>query len=283
MRFAYLIHAHGDLDQLSSLIARLLRDDPDDIIIVHVDRRSSITDRALEELRAAVSSRFVITPRVKCRWGHPSLCEAAVILMETLDGIKYDYAHLISGQDWPIGPKASMVADIDPGACYVTLKDAGLAERMNDYHFYNRLLPPSAHSPNWKPLRQALLFASRGWTLATRFLGKSRQCPFGPAWQRGSAWWSLPPEVVRFLAASMAAMLQSGRLRYTLCSDEHVPQTILAYSPFADRIRPNRRFMIWNGASPKILAAEHLPLIEGSQCWFARKVSLSRDPFFLNL
>lgn len=285
MRFAYLILAHRDLAQLRALIERLLRDDPDDLVVLHLDARCPVPPDEIAALRDAFGRALLMTPRIASRWGHHSLCAAELLLMQALASRRYDYAHLLSGQDWPIRRKSEIVAGIQSGTCYLTLDQPAMSERMDDFHLHGRLMTPGAPlSPPAYYARQGLRAAAQLLNGALAAAGRKRRCPFGPDWKRGSQWWSLPHAAVAHVAAELASTIASGRLRFTVCSDEQVIQTILAHSPFAPAIEDNRRFFIWNGASsPETLTAAHLPAIRVSDDWFARKCEAARDSFFLSL
>lgn len=282
MRMAYLVLAHRDLDQLGALATRLLRDDPQDHVIIHYDRGSPTSDEELRAFASRFGGAVSLTPRVRCRWGHHSQVEAEWLLKKAASELPIDYAHLISGQDWPVADKAAMIAGIEPGVCYVTFESRDQSERMNDYHFHDRMLGPNPHPTSARyHLDMNLRRAAR---LYTRARGP-RICPFGPSWKKGSAWWTLPKAAIDHAVPRIAQLIGSGRLRHTLCADEHVIHTVMTYSPFADRLEGYRRFIRWKPgtSNPELLRAADEPAIRASDAWFARKVDRAVDPFFLNL
>lgn len=282
MRFAYLILAHKDLDQLQALIARLLRDDPEDRVILHYDRASPTSDDELASFAGRFAGAVSLAARTRCLWGHHSLVEAEQSLKQAADAVPYDYAHLLSGQDWPVGSKAELLQSLEPGGCYLSFEAPDMTDRMDDYHFHDRMLGPNPHKTNWDYRKDmALRGAARLWT---RVKGK-RGCPFGSSWKKGSAWWSLPKDVVSYTLPLVQQLIDTGRLRHTLCSDEHVMPSLLYHSPYADRLRDNRRFIRWTpgSSSPELLRAADKAEIAASGAWFARKVDRAVDPFFLAL
>jgi hypothetical protein len=142
---AYLILAHRDMEQLGSLVARLLRDDPDDRVVIHYDRGSPVSDEDLQAFAARFGDAVSLVPRIRCLWGHHSQIEAEWRLKKAATELPVDYAHLISGQDWPVADKGAMVASIEPGAAYVSFEQPDMTERMDDYHFHDRMLGPNPH------------------------------------------------------------------------------------------------------------------------------------------
>lgn len=282
MRFAYLILAHRDMEQLHALVSRLLRDDPEDRVVIHYDRNSPVSDEELARFAAGFGGAVTLTPRMGCLWGHHSQAAAELLLKQGASALDYDYAHLISGQDWPVMDRKAMAASIDPGACYLTFESPDRADRMDDYHFHDGMLGPNPHKTSWDYRKDmALRRVARLWTR----LAGPRTCPFGASWKKGSAWWSLPREAVDYAVPRIEELVRTGRVRHTLCSDEHIMQTVMHYSPFADRLAENRRFIRWKPgtSNPELLKDTDEPAILASGAWFARKVDRAVDPFFLSL
>lgn len=279
---AYLILAHRDLDQIGALVARLLRDDPGDHVLIHFDRGSPIADADLQSFAQRFGGSVTLTPRIRCRWGHHSLVEAEWLLMDAASKLAIDQAHFLSGQDWPIVGKAKVVAQSQPDTCHYSYEQPDMAGRMDAYHFHDRMLGPNAHRTAWHYRLDMTLRSIARFTTSVR---GPRSCPLGTSWKKGSAWWSLPRAALDHTAPRLRRLIESGRLRHTLCSDEHATGTILAYSPFAAGIEGNRRFIRWPGgaSSPAVLGAADLPAMGASNAWFARKVDRAVDPFFLKL
>jgi hypothetical protein len=279
MRQAFLILAHHGPDRLAPLVDRLLASDGGDHAVLHVDRRAPVADAALHDWAAGYAGRLRLAPRVPCRWGHRSLVGAMAGLIAAAEAESYDYAHLISGQDWPVLRPTALRARIAPGRAYLSFEQPDMAERMTGYHFNDFMLGPNAHRTALHyRLDLALRRAGRSWT---RLRGP-RACPVGPAWRKGSQWWSLPRAALAFAAPRLRAMIDGGHLRHTQCSDEHVMQTVLAASPFADRIADdNRRFIRWGArSSPDVLTRADAEAVRASDAWFMRKVDAAQDDFF---
>ena len=100
-KHAYLIIAHKD-DLTYRTLLRLL-DDPRNDIFVHMDIKN--VDYDVEKVNNYIQNgRIVHTKRTNVTWGGYSQINAELLLLEyaTLGNIKYDYYHLISGQDLPI-------------------------------------------------------------------------------------------------------------------------------------------------------------------------------------
>ena len=154
---------------------------------------------------------------------------------------------------------------------------------MDRFCFEERIL-----SPNRKPRpllwRVDALVRRLGEAVDAYYAkrGLARPQPLGP-WVKGSQWWSLPRDAAEHARDALHSLKQSGRLRFTQCSDEHVIPTALYNSSFRSSISGNRRFMVWPEGqwSPAVLTRQSPVPIEGS--WFARKFDARVDDFFYGL
>jgi hypothetical protein len=281
MRMAYLILAHDGEAQLDALLCRLLPPGSPDIAIVHADRRSDLW-RSLRTAPAGDRERVrLIADPVAVRWGHWSQVAAILRLIEAALDAGCDYAHLISGADWPVVAREDMaVALSTTPLCHIEASVGLQEERMQGYRLDARWLQLDrarnrlAYAATWE-LRRVSRWIER--------LSQPRSRPWG-SWHKGSTWWSLPAEVLQLLAHELPPLIASGRLTGTLCADEHVIPTIVA-AHFPDRLAENRRFIVWpeGHSSPRLLVAADQSAMLVSGAWFARKVSLGHDPFFLAL
>lgn len=287
MRMAYLILAHDEGEQLARLIDRLVPPGSPDIAIVHADAGSALWPALRQRWPQDSESLRLVRDPVRVRWGHWSQVAATARLVEAAREAACDYAHFISGADWPCVPRGQMVAQLSaeaPPACFVEAVAGEQEDRMACRRLDTRWL-------RLDPKRDRLAYAAT-WELrrlsrwidrAADTLGQPRSLPYG-RWHKGSQWWSLPREAIALLASELPRLLASGRLKGTLCSDEHVVPTIIA-AHFAGRLRPNHRFIDWSTgeSSPRVLGAADRPAIEASGAWFMRKVSARHDDFFLRM
>jgi hypothetical protein len=281
MRMAYLILAHEDEAQLDALIEVLVPPGSPDVAIVHADRRSTLW-RALRRRLPGGRLRLVPDP-VAVRWGHQGQVVAIEKLVAQAVRARCDYAHLISGADWPLVPRERIVAEIERGngRCHIEARPGHLEERMQTFRFDTRWLrlDPArdrrAYAVAWELRRLAR------WCDAARLrLGRERSRPWG-RWHYGSQWWSLPADALNVLARELPRLLRSRRLAGTVCADEHVVQTIIARA-FPDRLAENRRFIDFppGTSSPHLLDETHRAPLLASDAWFMRKVSRAHSSFF---
>lgn len=284
MRMAYLIMAHDNRAGLEELLRALLPPGCDDFALVHADAGSTLW-RELRETPLAGDPRVQVLPDpVRVIWGHWSQVEAARRLIDAALAEGCDYAHTLSGVDWPLATRERIIAEIAQApqdTCFAEAIPGDQADRMQDYRFDTRWLrlDPDrdrlAYSVTWQ-LRRAARIVGR----VRSALGLDRSRPLGP-WHKGSCWWSLPEAALKTSSQDLAGLIAAGRLKGTVCADEHALPTSLALH-HRERLQPNRRFIVFpdGASSPRVLAQADLPAIRASGAWFARKVDPQIDPFF---
>lgn len=278
--FAYLVLAHDAPAQLEALIERLLGGAPADFVVLHVDRRSALWPYAARRLTARFGQRVqLITAPAAVRWGHRSQLVATRKLLDAALSRDFDMAHLLSGRDWPVAARATIAGDADAGRCCIETARGEQQERMQHWWFHARFLNPRAiGGVGYRATKKGLRIASRAATALRR-----RTNPYGEVWHKGSQWWSLPRDVCAIVTDELERLEHEGRLRFTACSDEHVIQTIVA-TRYPDRIVGSRRYTDWSTgeSSPKTLTSADVPAIAASSAWFARKVDVAVDAWFLD-
>ncbi|MCI6059631.1 MAG: beta-1,6-N-acetylglucosaminyltransferase [Dorea sp.] len=100
-KHAILIMAHNQYDILEKLLIMLDHERND--IYIHIDRKSGFFDE--EHFKQLCHhSRVTFIPRKRLHWGHSSLVECELDLMEAAvsSGETYCYFHLLSGVDLQI-------------------------------------------------------------------------------------------------------------------------------------------------------------------------------------
>lgn len=287
MRMIYLVLAHEGRAQLDALVERLAPEGSPDRVIIHADRRSELW-RNLRDNPPKDQRRIqVIQKPVASRWGHRSLLAAICLLIERAIELECDYAHLISGNDWPIAVRQDILKELEssrPPRCYIEAECGREEDRMQGFRLDARWLRLDPHRHRLALRAKPYVTRLSHWLDAQRrrFLG-DRSRPWG-RWCKGETWWSLPNEALHVLAVELRKAIRSGRLIGTYICEEHVVQTIVA-ARFPDRLADDRRYIDWSerGDSPRLLDRRDQKAIAESGAWFARKVALKHDDFFLTL
>ncbi|QGN53860.1 beta-1,6-N-acetylglucosaminyltransferase [Novosphingobium sp. Gsoil 351] len=274
MRIATLIMAHEAPEQLRSLAERMLREDAGDRVIVHLDAKSALWADGWGDVLRELTKIEVVPRPVAVRWGHVSQVAAIRVLLRAALAGPCDLLHLVSGLDWPVASRDEIAARAADAECFIEAVPHLQSERMDAFRLDARWLRPN-------PDNFGAWHAAQALRRLSSLVPRRRSHPWGP-WHKGSTWWSLPRDVAEVVFCELDAALRNHRLVGTVCADEHVIPTIVA-SRFASRIASNRRFIRWQpgAASPAVLGADDCAKARASGAWFARKLSLADDPFFL--
>lgn len=100
MKQAFLILAHKNPEQLERLVTYLVNKDC--MVLIHIDQKS-ITEFNDFRKKYASYDRIRIHSEYKVYWGSFNQIRASHLLLEeSLKHFKFDYVHLISGQDLPV-------------------------------------------------------------------------------------------------------------------------------------------------------------------------------------
>lgn len=233
MRSAYLILAHSKPRQLAMLVGALPRDAR---VLIHYDKRSPSYDEAFGAVMA-VNGSVLFVRRHQCWWGAPGIMWATLEMILTLvnSGLSFDYATLLSGQDYPIKSAECIARDLSRGGEFIECFSMFEPNRWSDQG-------PYFGAPD-KVLGRFIRFRSRVRRMGTR------TPPHGVIPHGGSQWWTLSPEALTHVARADERLLRF--LARSFIPDESFMQTILGNSPLRERIvQDDLRFAIWDRPHP---------------------------------
>ena len=286
-KHAYLIMAHRDFGQL----ARQLRflDSPTTDIYLHIDAKAVGFDKEL--LRACCKhSRLIWMPRRNLAWAGSSLvkCEIAM-LTKALPG-KYDYYHLLSGNDIPLQPLAEIHRYFKDhaGEEFVAVNweatvKPGIWNRISQYYLLQNLLGKRGNGFNAFLYEVQLILVN-----IQKKLGIDRCRKFRLRLGKGSQWFSVTHDFAQYVL-----MLYQRELKHSFAfsegCDELLMQTaILNSEEFLRHLSPggNLRLIDWSrspdGCSPYTFTAEDYDFMMQSGKLWARKVSESVDSIIID-
>ena len=105
MRVAHLVITYTDPIQTERMIRRM--EHPDFDFYIHVDKKMDIGSHLF---LAKIPNVYLIKDRVNVVWAGYNTVEATLRSVKEIfnTGRKYDYIHLMSGQDYPIKPAADI-------------------------------------------------------------------------------------------------------------------------------------------------------------------------------
>jgi len=260
--------AHAALDRAAQVALHLA--DQGCPVVIHVDKRAD--GAAFFDLVRRVSGqpRIHLAPRIACDWGRWSLVEASrsasAYLLAHAPDVRHVY--LISGACLPIRPVSELVAHLDahPDTDFiesvttedVTWTQGGLSEERFTLTF------PFA----WK--RQRWLFDL--WVEAQRLVGFQRKTPDGITSHMGSQWWCLTRATLEAILADREAPTYDKFFARVWIPDESYYATLVRRHARQIESRSLTLAKFDFQGKPHLFYDDHLPLLQGSPAFFARKI-----------
>lgn len=276
-KHAYLVLAHKNWRQLSLLI-KLLDDYRNDIFI-HIDKKSNLMkeDELILQNSACYSTVFFIK-RSNVSWGGSNMVTAEQhLLHEALTKQKYDYYHLLSGQDLPIKTQDYIHSFFDNniGKEFITFAGRDYSFRIKYYWLFQNYIGNS-HRIDKKILR----LIDRVSVTVQRKLGVNRiKSTFD--FSAGSQWFSITDGFARYIDYKKEFIKKI--LNNSICGDESLAQILAVNSGFCSMVFSyenggnNMRLVDWEKGSPYIYKAKDFSFLMESECLFARKFDINVD------
>lgn len=288
-RHAYLIIAHGGMAQLKRLVRVL--DDADNDMYLHIDRKWK--DFREDELRAcAQASSMVFVKRLDVIWGHYSLIQCEMLLLEAaVRHGGYSYVHMISGVDFCLRPQKEIHAFFDQRypqefVYYDREDDRRKAEvRCREYHLLQRFTGRKRNRPG------LLMRIESGFLRIQRFMGVNRCADIERDLGKGSNWFSITLELAREVVSQSKFIRK--HFRWAVACDEVFLHTVLNRSALAENLyKPekdglqlrynNMRYMDWERGTPYLFREDDYEELIQSPYLFARKFDETVDARILD-
>ncbi|MBC7901846.1 MAG: glycosyl transferase [Gemmatimonadaceae bacterium] len=268
MRIAHLIVTYTNPLQTERMIRRMQH--PDFDFYIHVDKKIDIKSHLY---LAKLPQVYLIQDRTKVVWAGFNTVSATLTAVEEImrSGRKYDYIHLMSGQDYPI-KSADYIHSFfqqNNGREFLEFEhfDKWSDEsypRIRQYHLINYKFP-GRYYLQW---------------LMNRLL-PTRKAPVKLEYYGSSMFWALTPACLEYVVKFMKTNPGFKRfMKFTWGSDEFLFQTLVLNSGFHRNVVNNNLLFLDRdkGAShPNILTFRHLDAILDSDKLFARKFDLATD------
>jgi len=262
MKIAHLILAHNQPHQLARLIDRLSHEDA--YFFVHIDAKTDMEHFKFLTLNERV---FLISDRVKVRWGAYSIVQATINGFKAIvnSGKQIDYVNLLSGADYPIKTTAEIHLFLKERAEKNFMAFESVHEqwheaisRLTTYHLTNYEFPGKYFVQKW-----------------LNKLAPPRKMPGNLIPVGRSQWLTINSEAVKFILEYIEKHPEVTRFfKLTWAPDEIIFQTILYNSPFKNSmVNNNLRYIDWSEGkpSPKTLVEEDFIKLIKSDALFARK------------
>lgn len=292
MRHAYLIMAHNNFEQLQILISLL--DSEHNDFFVHIDKKVvSFNEKSLETKK----SKIYVFKEVNVWWGTYSQVECEFLLLKKAIEGRYDYYHLISGQDMPI-KQATKIYDfflINNGKEFISLcpdalkQNPEIARRAKYYHFFTKL----RHCHQSRFLNNIYKMVDRLCLLIQIVLGIDRGKNDNYIIYYGGNWFSITHELAEYVISK--ELFVKTRFQFVNSADELFLQTIVGNSPYIKKCYTyngkydNLRYVEFSSINSKIkkycgrchpmlIEKDSIDILIKSQCLFARKFDIKIHP-----
>lgn len=275
-RQAYLIIAHRYDETLKTLLQMLDRFEND--IYIHMDLKNKQFDE--DDCKKLIKkSGIFFTKRTSVTWGGYSLVNVELMLLKLATKKKYNYYHLLSGQDLPIksGETIQRFFVANQGKEFVGFDNANFADYIRVRYYY--------------PLQEIVgrnrkTFLGRIAAVCTRFqqsihLNRNKTVRF----QKGPQWFSITNDFAKYIIQQEKWIKKV--FSNTICCDEVFLQTVAINSPFKDKIYQQEisddtekavmRLVDWKRGGPYIFRDEDYQELTNSKMLFARKFDCDKD------
>ena len=274
MKHAYLIITHRENVVLERLL--MLLDKENNGIYIHVDAKTKNFD--FEKIKKTVKlAKLVFTNRTKVYWGDYSQVNAELVLLKTaIGGGRYDYYHLLSGQDLPIKNNSAINAFFEQnnGKEFVSI--------VNDRKPVVRTASGGVFSPysrlslfnygvKWWRKNKILKGMEYVSLLLQKELRIDRISKLKEPIYYGANWFSITDLCARYVVSQEQYIIELFS-RHTRCADELFLQTVLMNSIFQDRVTgDNLRYVDFKRGKPYVWRELDKDELLSAQGLFARK------------
>jgi hypothetical protein len=287
MSIAYVVLAHRAQPHVVRLVSRLLADDPEARVLVHLDARVRL------EALGALSGhpRAALLPRRATGWGSWSLVEAIISgLRAALEDAACSYVSVLSGADYPVRRLDSRQASLESYACRTDadfLTEPTRHHKAVRYQYAWRRVPGLRSGTLQSRALARVARTSHGRVAVLTHsddvqIGRRRGLPDGLTADRlatGEMWFDVARDAASALLARIDGEPELVRhFRRTWIPDEGFLQTLLLNGP--GPVGPSDRYIRWSGGAhhPDVLHVGDVDELIASGRSFARKFDETSTP-----
>jgi hypothetical protein len=271
MKIVYLILCHKNPEQVFRLIRRL--NDEGVFFVIHVDKRAD--DRVYNLLTefALNTPNLYMGSRCRCHWGGFGIVQATINCIHRALELNrpFDYAILISGQDYPIKSNAQIRCFLRERRGKEFIESFSLVKR-NRWSDHGGMYNAVSRVQYWT-------FFVRSRCLHIKW---RRNFPFGWQPHGGSQWWCLSNECIRYIQSFIRTHSSFVRyFKFVFIPDESFFQSVISNSQFLDKVvSDDLRYADWQNPNPnypRTLDDEDFDQLKKTNKLFARKFEVHRS------
>jgi hypothetical protein len=276
-KIAYFILCHKMPEHVIRLINRLR--DANSFFVVHVDKRAAENVYGALKEFSTTAPDIYLSKRYRCYWGGFGIVRGTVSCIQTALhlNLPFDYAFLLSGQDYPIKTSNYIRKFISENNGREFIHSFPCDE-PNPFSHNGGAFNPMNRVQFW-----TIFFRSRHVQIKLK-----RKFPLGLRPHIGSQWWCLSKACIEYLKT----FIEKNRafvsyFRWTFIPDESFFQSILSNSPYRHKlICDDLRHVDWrdnpNSFGPRTLDMSDFEKLKCSPALFARKFDTDRSQELLN-
>lgn len=254
MKNAYLIMAHKQIELLADLI--YLLDDYDNDIYLHLDKKMKIDNNDISKIFPQKSDLYIIE-RKNINWGGYSQIELELeLLKKAISEKKYDYYHLLSGQDLPIknNKQINDFLQLNKGTLFVDFDTEQqykkFLPRIKYYHIFQEKL-----SSKKRILKYFFIAMERISLTLQKVIGVNRIKNNKKKYFKGANWFSITHSLAKCVVEKESEIKKE--YKNTMCADEIFLQSIIYNSDFKNNLynhhkNGNLRYIDWRRGKPYI-------------------------------
>lgn len=277
MKFAYLIMAHNNPEQLRILLSSL--DYIENEIYLHIDKKND--DINIQEMREQIkNAKIYIYKTFAVYWGDISQTQCQIFLLSEACKNYHDYYHLISGSDLPIKPHCKIVEFFtnNQGKQFVHFEENDFCKKKTCryYHFFSSFIVREKSII----IKKVLSYIEKISLKIQKILKIDRQ------FYCGANWYSITHDLALDFLNKKDLLL--NKVKWTISSDELVLQTFLrcystktydfyAITNMPSDYKPLMRSIDWLRGSPYTWKINDYKELMESDNLYARKFDITKD------
>ncbi|MCI8319033.1 MAG: beta-1,6-N-acetylglucosaminyltransferase [Lachnospiraceae bacterium] len=279
-KHAYLVLAHNQKQLLFELLQEI--DYLENDIFLHIDKKFNID---LDDIkRHIVKSKCYFVDRISIGWGGTTLIEATLkLLKKSTETGKYEYYHLISGQDFPLKSQKEIhqFFEAHQGLEFISCKpmNSNYNERIKYYYYFQDVF--GGRTLFNKAMKKLSVWIQRR-------VGVDRTKNKYKQYGIGAQWFSITDHMARYVVTCEKEI--ADNFYKCFCADEIFLQTIWLNAPFYAEERKYHsnisndqyveeifhdvmRGVNWSRGTPYVYDERDYKMLIESGCLFARKMS----------
>lgn len=274
---AYIIICHKNPKQINKLINKLYEENTD--FFIHVDKKSTIQKEIVK-----LSNVYFVPDPSDIQWGHFSQIECILKSLSTVkEHGKYNYVHIISGQDLPLRSNQEIIQFFKDNESKEFVEYVSIPNHDARYGFLDRV---SVYYPKFLTPRTRYISALR--RRYVKFVMKSsvlkRKLKDVPeSLYKGANWMSITGECMEYILTYVEGHPNYvSFFKHSFCGDEIFFQSIIMNSPFKEHVVNDiKRYIDWETGPdlPRTLTIEDEERLQknGNQCFWGRKFDSEVD------